>query len=411
MTTTSIQPDTAAAGSALTANAGSAVSFNQATATGTGPLKYAWSFGDGTTATGTLNATHTYATAGTYSAQLTVTDALGIPITSTVSVAVNGTGTSAPIVSAGSPITDNADTSVTFSQATETGGTAPFAYSWNFGDGTTATGSLNPSHTYMNPGSYTATVTVTDANKLTSSSSLAVTVKDVVPSVTIADPTGTVGTPVSFSATATSLSPAVETAGFTYAWTFGDGGTSTGATPTHTYTTAGTYTATVTAKDEYGMTGTASETITIVSAGCRRWAESPASGATNVAVSSSVTADFTQAMQASTISFTLKTSSGTGVAATVAYNSSTDIATLTPTAALAYGTTYVATVSGAEDTAGVAMPAVVSWSFTTAPKGTVPTVIGVSPASGASGVAVPSAILAFLSLRRSASRCSPARLP
>ncbi len=266
VTTTSIQPDTAAAGSALTANAGSAVSFNQATATGTGPLKYAWSFGDGTTATGTLNATHTYATAGTYSAQLTVTDALGIPITSTVSVAVNGTGTSAPIVSAGSPITDNADTSVTFSQATETGGTAPFAYSWNFGDGTTATGSLNPSHTYMNPGSYTATVTVTDANKLTSSSSLAVTVKDVAPSVTIADPTGTVGTPVSFSATATSLSPAVETAGFTYAWTFGDGGTSTGATPTHTYTTAGTYTATVTAKDEYGMTGTASETITIVSA-------------------------------------------------------------------------------------------------------------------------------------------------
>ncbi len=100
-------------------------------------------------------------------------------------------------------------------------------------------------------------------------------------------------------------------------------------------------------------------------------------------------------MQASTISFTLKTSSGTSVTATVAYNSSTDIATLTPTAALAYGTTYVATVSGAEDTAGAAMPAVVSWSFTTAPKGTVPTVIGVSPSSGASGVAVPSAILDF----------------
>ena len=35
---------------ALTANAGSAVTFSQATATGTGPLTYAWNFGDGTTA-------------------------------------------------------------------------------------------------------------------------------------------------------------------------------------------------------------------------------------------------------------------------------------------------------------------------------------------------------------------------
>ena len=44
----------------------------------------------------------------------------------------------------------------------------------------------------------------------------------------------------------------------TYAWDFGDGGTSTAANPTHTYTTNGTYTATVTAKDPSGRTGTAS---------------------------------------------------------------------------------------------------------------------------------------------------------
>ena len=97
--------------------------------------------------------------------------------------------------------------------------------------------------------------------------------------------------------------------------------------------------------------------------------ETPASGATGVATNTEVTATFNQAVQASSITtttFTLKNSSGTAVAATVAYNSSTDTATLTPSAALAYGTTYTATVSGAKNTAGDPMARSATWSFTTA---------------------------------------------
>ncbi|MEU6843330.1 PQQ-dependent sugar dehydrogenase [Streptomyces sp. NPDC046716] len=49
----------------------------------------------------------------------------------------------------------------------------------------------------------------------------------------------------------------------TYAWTFGDGGTSTAANPSHTYTANGQYTATLKATDATGKSATASVQITV----------------------------------------------------------------------------------------------------------------------------------------------------
>ncbi|MGW1504251.1 PQQ-dependent sugar dehydrogenase [Streptomyces mirabilis] len=49
----------------------------------------------------------------------------------------------------------------------------------------------------------------------------------------------------------------------TYSWDFGDGGTSTAANPSHKYKTNGTYTATVTAEDTTGRTGSASVQIVV----------------------------------------------------------------------------------------------------------------------------------------------------
>ncbi|MEU8675320.1 PQQ-dependent sugar dehydrogenase [Streptomyces sp. NPDC048560] len=49
----------------------------------------------------------------------------------------------------------------------------------------------------------------------------------------------------------------------TYAWKFGDGGTSTAANPSHTYTVNGSYTAELTVSDGTGRTATASVTITV----------------------------------------------------------------------------------------------------------------------------------------------------
>src|SRR5262249_52219705 len=92
--------------------------------------------------------------------------------------------------------------------------------------------------------------------------------------------------------------------------------------------------------------------------------ETPAPGATGVPVTNTVTATFSEPVQASTISFVLTDSAGIAVASTVSYNTTTQTATLTPSSSLALNMTYTATVSGAKDLAGNKMSPF-SWSFTT----------------------------------------------
>ena len=49
----------------------------------------------------------------------------------------------------------------------------------------------------------------------------------------------------------------------TYSWNFGEARTATGPVPSHTYTSASTFTVTLTVRDEYGLVGTATRTVTI----------------------------------------------------------------------------------------------------------------------------------------------------
>lgn len=92
------------------------------------------------------------------------------------------------------------------------------------------------------------------------------------------------------------------------------------------------------------------------------FATSPLNNATNVAVSSAITATFSEAMDATTISTGTFTISG--VAGTVTYSGFT--ATFTPSAALEPSTTYTATITtGVKDVDGSAMKENYTWSFTT----------------------------------------------
>ena len=105
------------------------------------------------------------------------------------------------------------------------------------------------------------------------------------------------------------------------------------------------------------MTPVAAPTVTSVT---------PSQGATNVAVSVAPTATFSQAVVPSTVSFTLKDSAGNAVAGSLSFDSGNTVATFTPASSLSSSITYTATVSGAQNSSGVAMSSPFSWSFTTA---------------------------------------------
>ncbi len=145
----------------------------------------------------------------------------------------------------------------------------------------------------------------------------------------------------------------------------------------------GTYTLSVRASDVLGNFGTpATRTWKVDTAVPTVNNVSPTAAATGVALNTNVTATFSEAMNASSISaqtFTL-TEQGTSspVAATLSYNSTTRVATLNPSSDLATTKTYTATITtGVKDLAGNALEQSYSWTFTT---GTAsPTVVSYAP--------------------------------
>ncbi|UCH94401.1 MAG: PKD domain-containing protein [Candidatus Aminicenantes bacterium] len=138
-------------------------------------VSYEWNFGDGGTASGMI-VTHTYSSAGTYTATLTVTDSNGKKDSDTAIITVNDGGNTPPVADAGPDQTVNEGEQVTFdgSGSYDPDGTIT-SYEWDFGDGNTDTGMI-VIHTYSSAGTYTATLTVTDNGGLTDDDTAIITV-------------------------------------------------------------------------------------------------------------------------------------------------------------------------------------------------------------------------------------------
>ena len=143
--------------SPTSATTGSNIEFTDAS-TGS-PTTWSWDFGDGATSD-EQDPTHAYSAAGTYTVELTVTNASGtdkrtrtdyITITNPAPVADFSVSTQTPAVGQ----------TVTF---TDTSTGSPTGWSWSFGDG----GSINSgpvvSHAYNTAGPYTVTLTVTSGS-------------------------------------------------------------------------------------------------------------------------------------------------------------------------------------------------------------------------------------------------------
>jgi PKD repeat protein len=131
---------------------------------------------------------------------------------------------------------------------------------WDFGDGTTSS-VRTPTHTYAQKGSYTLRLTVTDDQGASATSTLPLTV--IAPNQP----------PVAaFTVNCTALSCAFDGTNSTdsdgsvasYTWTFGDGTSGTGATPSHVYGSVGAYSARLTVTDNQGATDSRSKAINVI---------------------------------------------------------------------------------------------------------------------------------------------------
>src|ERR1035437_2066851 len=101
----------------------------------------------------------------------------------------------------------------------------------------------------------------------------------------------------------------------------------------------------------------------------------PAQGATGVPINTTVTATFNMAMKPASIDASTFILAGPGGAAPGAVTYSGKVATFTPNAVLAYGTTYTATITtGASSPGGAELIGPYVWSFTTI-AATVPSVV------------------------------------
>ncbi len=183
-------------------------------------------------------------------------------------------GNRAPVASfTATPLTGTAPLAVSFNGSASSDPDGSIAgYAWSYGDGTSGSGAT-ATHTYAAAGTFTATLTVTDNRGATNSTSRSITVTSAtnqppVASFTATPLTGNAPLVVSFNGSASSDADGSIAS---YAWSFGDGTSGSGATTSHTYNAAGTYAARLTVTDNRGATNSTTKTINVfaATAACR----------------------------------------------------------------------------------------------------------------------------------------------
>ena len=223
-------------------------------------VSYYWDFGDDTNATGVV-VEHAYSDNGNYLVTLTVTDDDGATATATAAKCILN---SPPVAN----FTESAETVytsevITFnaSSSHDHDGTI-ISYFWDFGDETTVTGAI-VDHAYVEDGVYTVTLTVTDDDGTSSSTSATKTVLNRPPVASFTESATTVltGEVIRFDASSSEDS---DGSIIGYLWDFGDGTTAVGVKVNHAYEDDDVYTVTLTVIDDDGAIASTSTTKTVL---------------------------------------------------------------------------------------------------------------------------------------------------
>ncbi len=209
-----------------------------------GVVTFNWRFGDGSGSATEESPVKRYPAAGVYQVTLVnrfanCTDSVirtivvtGAPPVDFTSINNFGCGPSYPV-----DFQSNASSAV--------------SWQWDFGDGNVAVAE-NPSHTYTNAGNYTVSLTITTAGGCQNTVTKANVVRITAPSLDISSSRTSGCAPlgnVNFTASGNVL-PAIAS----YHWDFGDGNTSTAATPAHHYSGAGIFDVSLTVVTTGGCT-------------------------------------------------------------------------------------------------------------------------------------------------------------
>jgi hypothetical protein len=284
ITVNNLAPVVAAGGAGQAASPGVATSFALGSFTDPGANDGLWTvkvnWGDGTNTTysasvqGPLSQFHTYTSPGTYTAVVTVTDKFGASGSASTTASVGG-----PLSATfgnGGPADEGSTVTVSFSNVS--GGTGTYSYSFDFGNNGTFEIVASSSPTawvpaqYLNPANQVVHGRVTDSSGASADFTTSITVNNLPPVVIAgAGQTGLIGAAASFKL-GSFTDPGVNDGPWTVAVNWGDGTSSTftsiaqaGLAGTHTYSGAGTFTASVTVTDKYGASGSASTQVNVSS--------------------------------------------------------------------------------------------------------------------------------------------------
>ncbi len=206
--------------------------------------QYYWDYGDGIFTPGSSNSEFTYDTVGLFNSRLKITDINGCSDSTSKPIPIGGpTAFFRPLNPTGCK-----GLTVNFRDSSITDGVNNIvSWLWNFGDGATST-DQNPSHTYVNAGSYTVSLKVSDSSGCTDTLELrnAVITSDPKAIFNAMDTISCPRRPIQF------LSNPTGGGINSYLWTFGDGTISIQRNPLHAYNNVGIYTVKLRVGDRFG---------------------------------------------------------------------------------------------------------------------------------------------------------------